>query len=508
MIDTLTTFVEILSPSFLLFPAVLGSCVLGLVCPVIGGFLVLRRSVLLGLTLPQIAAAGVACAFLLHQVGMLSNLGLPGQAYRAGDFHDLHRVLAYTGSLLFTFAGMAVLGFLDRRSAGRSETRLAVAYALAGAVTILFVVFNPFGDVAILSLIKGEVVVLSFEELTTLSTTYAAVLACVAVFRRELVLSSFDRELTFLLKGGTVTWDILLYVLAGLTISLGVIMAGPLLIFGFLVLPPIAARPLVSRMAPYFAVSAILGVMTALVGFLLSYRLDLPLGPTDVALGCALVLATHALAWIRLRVRRLGVLCLIAVWIAGNTGCSPQSIGQSLTSRPADPFPVSAAVKSSPLWLAPVKNSTGKRLLLPSTNPLDSVREMAGKELAAERDSVMELLRASINLELSKRDIPVSEPESVDKRLARFPGTVENAVQTARQAGMSGNVVIVDIRRWAPTRKFVSVLIDVRLVDIRAGVAVWERTILGAVPTPSAVSLRDGYVDAVKGIVKELFPPA
>ena len=49
---------EVLNPSFLLFPAVVGSIVLGLVCPVVGGFLVLRRSVLLGLTLPQLAAAG------------------------------------------------------------------------------------------------------------------------------------------------------------------------------------------------------------------------------------------------------------------------------------------------------------------------------------------------------------------------------------------------------------------------------------------------------------------
>ena len=66
------TFLEILNPSFLLFPALLGSSVLGLVCPLVGAYLILRRTVFLGLTLPQIAGAGVAFAFWLHQMGLLS----------------------------------------------------------------------------------------------------------------------------------------------------------------------------------------------------------------------------------------------------------------------------------------------------------------------------------------------------------------------------------------------------------------------------------------------------
>ena len=49
-------------------------------------------------------------------------------------------------------------------------------------------------------------------------------------------------------------WDILLYLLAGLIIAFGVIMAGPLLIFGFLVLPALAAKPLVSRMSSFLIV--------------------------------------------------------------------------------------------------------------------------------------------------------------------------------------------------------------------------------------------------------------
>ena len=291
-------FAEILDPAFLLFPAVLGSIVLGLVCPLVGGFLVLRRSVLLGLTLPQFAAAGAAFALFAHEVGLV-----PHPGHTSGDAHQVERWLAYGGSLLFTFAGMTLLALTDR-GGGRSETRLAVAYALAGSLMVLFVAVHPFGDAAILGLVKGEAVVLSWAELASLSAVYAAVTGVLVLFRRELLMASFDRDLTFLLKGGTFTWDLLFHLLAGVTIALGVMMAGPLLTFGLLVLPPIAARPLVSRMAPYFIVSSLAGAGAGLTGFAVAYRFDVPLGPAILTLACGLVLAAHALPWLGDRFRR------------------------------------------------------------------------------------------------------------------------------------------------------------------------------------------------------------
>lgn len=293
------TLLEVLSPSFLLFPAVLGSVVLGLACPVVGGFLVLRRSVLLGLALPQLAAAGVAAASWAHYLGLV-----PDSGHTHSFAHESHRLFAYGGSLAFTFAGMLLLGFMDRNGAGRTETRLAVAYALAGSLTVLLVAAHPFGDATILGFVKGEVVALSLAELAALAAAGALALSCVLVFRRELLLSSFDRDLTLLLKGGVVAWDVLLYLAAGVVIASGVIVAGPLLVFGLLVLPPVAVRPLVSRMATYFVGSALLGVFIGLAGFAASYRLDLPLAPTDVALGCVLIPVTYALARLGRKARR------------------------------------------------------------------------------------------------------------------------------------------------------------------------------------------------------------
>ena len=111
----------------------------------------LRRRIFLGLTLPQVAACGVAFTFWLHHAAGLSH-GTGGE-----------RLLAVVGSLVFTLAGMGLLVYLDRHATGSPEGRLAAAYALASALTLLFVVFNPAGELEILNLLKGEVIALSKE---------------------------------------------------------------------------------------------------------------------------------------------------------------------------------------------------------------------------------------------------------------------------------------------------------------------------------------------------------
>src|SRR4030095_10200722 len=194
-------------------PALLGTAIMGLVCPVIGSYLVLRRTVFLGLTLPQIAGARVSFTFLLPRSGLVP-------PWEHGE-----RGIGMLGSLAFTLLGMGLLGYLEQRGKGLVEGRLAAAYALAGAPTILFFFFNLLGQIEVLNLLKGEVIALSQGELRLLVVVFGAVLVAMLVFHREFLLISFDRDLAFLLKGRQVIWDVLLYLLAGFIIAFGVIFA-------------------------------------------------------------------------------------------------------------------------------------------------------------------------------------------------------------------------------------------------------------------------------------------
>ena len=479
----MVSFLEMLSPSFLLFPALVGSAILVLVCPLVGAHLMLRRRVFLGLTLPQIAACGVAFTFWLHQAAGFSH-GSGGE-----------RLLAMAGSLLFTLAGMGMLAYLDRHASGSPEGRLAAAYALASALTILFVVFNPAGELEILNLLKGEVISLSMEELKLLAIVYGVVYFGLVLFRREFLLNSFDRDLSFLLTGGSAQWSFWLYVLCGSSIAIGVIMAGPLLVFGFMVLPPLAARALARGMSSFLTVSSLIGLFIAIFGFYLSIRLDLPLGPTDVAFGCAVVFIVYAIQ-LALRRSRSATALLVAVLIVG-LGCSAPKAQAPLDMQ---------ALGQSPIWLASVRNSTGSDLRLPGSNPLRSLGEMAGKISPDYRPTVMDLLRGSVKRELEQRKIVVSFPEERDARLQSFPFEAVSAATNARAANLSGWLLLSDIRRWnTDGRAPLSTLVEMRLVRIDNGAISWNKQFQKVVPMVGAARLDEASADAVKEILREMF---
>jgi ABC-type Mn2+/Zn2+ transport system permease subunit len=474
---------DVLNPSFLLFPALLGSAILAFVCPLVGAHLMLRGRIFLGLTLPQIAACGVAFTFWLSQAAGFSH-GTGGE-----------RLLAMVGSLVFTLVGMGLLAYLDRHATGSPESRLAAAYAFASALTILFVVFNPAGELEILNLLKGEVISLSRDELKLLAIVYGVVYLGLLLFRREFLLNSFDRDLSFLITGGSVQWSFWLYVLCGFSIAIGVIMAGPLLVFGFMVLPPLAARALARGMSAFLSLSSLIGLFIAIFGFYLSVRLDLPLGPTDVAFGCAVIFAVYTLQLVVRKSR--GSVALLVTLILLGFGCSAQKAPAPLEVQ---------ALRQNTVWLAPVRNSTGSDLRLPGTNPLRSLGEMAGKISPEYRPTVMDLLRGSIKRELEQKRIAVSFPEERDARLQSFPFEAASAANNARAANLSGWLLLSDIRRWntdgrAPLRTWV----DVRLVRIDNGTINWERQFQKIVPLVGSARLDEASADAVKEILREMF---
>jgi len=389
-----------------------------------------------------------------------------------------------------------LLGYLEQRGKGLAEGRLAAAYAFAGALTILFMVFNPTGQIEVLNLLKGEVIALSRGELKLLTVVFGLVFLTMLVFRREFLLISFDRDLAFLLKGRQIIWDILLYLLAGLVIALGVIMAGPLLIFGFLVLPALAARPLVSRMSSFLLLASVLGLIMAFLGFYSSVRLDLPLGPTDVALGCGLIFLAYGLS--RMTGKARAAFLALALCSFSLSAC-----GAGVTSPPV---PDAKAIHAEQLWLAKVKNSTALPLLLPAMNPLRSLAEMAGKTSSDYRQSVMDLLRQSLQTELAQRGFQISLPEDKDARFAAFSADRDNALRVARDGKLSGAIFVSEILRWeGESQKFVRALVDFKLIRIDDGAVLWARRVQRAVSTPSATNLGQASTDAIKEIVNDLF---
>jgi ABC-type Mn2+/Zn2+ transport system permease subunit len=198
--------------------------------------------------------------------------------------HEQEHALAFFGATAFTIPTILLLSVVARRGRGSVEGRLGMVYVLAGAWSILLLVKNPLGEHGLLDLLKGEIIAISDTDLMRTGASFGAVVLVLFLFRKEFLLISFDREMAVTLKKNTLFWDSLLFLLIGVTISMAVLSVGPLVAFGFLLLPPLTAHLLARNMGQFTLIAAALGGVTAFMGFCLAYRWDLPVGPADVAL--------------------------------------------------------------------------------------------------------------------------------------------------------------------------------------------------------------------------------
>jgi ABC-type Mn2+/Zn2+ transport system permease subunit len=284
-----SALVEILRPGFLLRDALVGSVLVGAVCPLVGVYFVLRRMIFLGVALPQLSAAGIAFAFLVHRTLVGPHVHLEVS----------ERSLARLGASAFTLGGILVLAAFERRGREIVEARIGVTYAIAGALTILFLAADPWGEAQMVNLLKGDLLATTEKSLATLVGIFGAVVITLLAFQKEFLLVSFDRDLAVVFGKPAGLWDTLLYVVCGVTISFGVMAAGPLVTFGFLVAPPLTARLLTRHMLSFSLMSAALGGVTAFAGFYLAYRYDLPLGPAEVAVATGALVVVGAAGWAR-----------------------------------------------------------------------------------------------------------------------------------------------------------------------------------------------------------------
>jgi ABC-type Mn2+/Zn2+ transport system permease subunit len=289
----MSTLVEILRPSFLLRDALIASVLVGLVCPLVGVYFVLRRMIFLGVALPQVSAAGIALAFLLYR----TMVGV----HQHGE--EPEQLLAMVGSFGITALVLLVLVSLERTGREMIEARIGTTYAVAAAATILFLSQDPAGEAHMVALLKGDILATTRTSLRLMLEVFAPVVFVLFGFRKQLLLVSFDRDMAIVLGMRVGWWDALLYLTIGATIALGVMIAGPLVTFGFLVVPPLAARLLTRRMLTFSVTASLLGGLAAFGGFYGAYRFDLPLGPAEVALA-SIVLMVVALASVGRRALR------------------------------------------------------------------------------------------------------------------------------------------------------------------------------------------------------------
>jgi ABC-type Mn2+/Zn2+ transport system permease subunit len=480
---------DFLSAEFLFRNAILGGLGVALLCSVLGVYLVLRRLVLIGVALPQASAAGVAAVF------WLTGHGHSG----AGSTH----LLALAGSLGATFACLAILVAGQRRARSPAEWGVGALFAISSAATILFVALNPKGDIEMATLLRGELLAITCADLPALGIVLLVVGSLFVLFRRDLLLTSFDPEFSRTIGRDPVRYDLLLYFLIGGGVALGVMMAGPLVVFGFLVLPALAALRVAPGIGSAFAISAALASLSFLAGFWLSYRADLPAGPVCVAMAGACWLAASLAPRLRASRRGAALLVLVAA-LATSPGCASRDV----VDRAAAPLPrgtLPEALASHPIAVLPFANATGQTLRVPQ-GFLKDVGRAVGDPFAEPSATVPDLLQQRAVLELQRRGFEVVPFERVHAALARAPDEPLAAVRAAARAGLEGPMLAGTLRRFTVTQTgLLLVRLDLVLIDSKEERVLWSGSAKRPVPIQAALTWQEILLDAGPPIFADAF---
>ena len=266
-----------LSTVLLFKDALYGALLIALACSVLGVYVVLRRIVFVGAALAQISSAGIALAL------WLSGRSIGGEL--------THHPVAF--ALIFALAGALFFSAGHTPRAGvPPDATIGVTYAVAAAAGILLVAKAATGEAHDIFL-QGNILGITRVDTFVLLGIAVPVLAVHAIFYKEFLFVSFDRETARTLGYNVVLWNLLLYFTLGLVIAFAMQFAGVMLVFNFLVLPAVTGLLLARSMSGIFTVAIAAAIVAAVFGFALSVPFDLPSGPAIIAASGVLA----ALAW-------------------------------------------------------------------------------------------------------------------------------------------------------------------------------------------------------------------
>ena len=244
--------------------ALLAGALASVLCGVVGTFVVLKRLVSI--------SGGVAHAAF----------GGLGAAYWAGLEPRLGAVVVATASAVG-------LGFLDGRRARGQDAAIGVLWAVGMAVGLVFLHLTPGYAPNLLGFLFGNILMVSPADLWLAPGADVVVLALLALYGKELVAVAFDEECARLQGVPVRLYSILLLVLVALAVVVLLQLVGIVLVIALLTIPPLIAQRLARSLAATVATSIAIGLVLTTGGLLISYRLDLPSGPTMVLLGAALL---------------------------------------------------------------------------------------------------------------------------------------------------------------------------------------------------------------------------
>ncbi|MEH7236040.1 metal ABC transporter permease [Bacillus sp. JJ1562] len=258
--------------------AFLSGLLIGLIAPLLGVFIVVRRLSLIADALSHVTLAGIAASLLLER-----KLGLT---------QPINPI--YMG-MTFSVAGSL---FIERlRTVYKHYQELAIPIILSGGIGlgVIFISLADGFNTDLFNYLFGSLSAISRSDLWTILGISVLVILIIIFLYKELFLLSFDEEHAAVSGINAKTIHFIFIVTVALVIAASMRIVGILLVSSLMTLPVAAAIRIAKGFKQTIILSVVFGELAVIFGLLLSYYLDLAPGGTIVVL--AIMILLGAISW-------------------------------------------------------------------------------------------------------------------------------------------------------------------------------------------------------------------
>ncbi|WP_423407419.1 metal ABC transporter permease [Heyndrickxia sp. MSNUG] len=261
--------------------AFLTGMIIGVIAPLLGVFIVVRRLSLIADALSHVTLAGIAASLLLEKKFLVFS-----------GVNPLYMGMAFsvTGSL-----------FIEKlRTVYKHYQELAIPIILSGGIGlgVIFISLADGFNTDLFSYLFGSVSAVSRMDLWTIAIISILVILLVVLLYKELFLLSFDEEYARATGIAAKTLHFIFIVMVALVIAASMRIVGILLVSSLMTLPVAASIRFAKGFKQTIFFSILFGEISVLGGLFLSYYLDLAPGGTIVMIA---VLILVLAIWLKKR---------------------------------------------------------------------------------------------------------------------------------------------------------------------------------------------------------------
>lgn len=241
--------------------ALTASVLVGVVCALVGTYVVLRGMAFFGDALAHTILPGVAAGYVL-----------------GGGAQD---VVFWSGMGTAILAALGI-GAVSRGAKLREDTAIGIIFAGMFALGIAIISSGGSYAVDLTHFLFGDVLGVSSTDLTLTAVLGGLVVLMVVLFYKEFMVLSFDSVLAVTLRLPARFLENLLLVMIAVTIVVSLNTVGIALMVAMLVTPAATAFLITKRMHWMMVIAAVIASLSGVIGLYVSFYWEIPPGPAIV----------------------------------------------------------------------------------------------------------------------------------------------------------------------------------------------------------------------------------